>query len=40
MRRTAFHGPAQLQGGETLPYTPATITGRAIAEGKPLHVHE
>jgi signal transduction histidine kinase len=40
MRRTAFHGPAQLQGGETLPYTPSTITGRAIAEGRPLHVQD
>ena len=40
MRRTAFHGATQLQGGETLPYSPATITGRAIAEGKPLHVQD
>jgi signal transduction histidine kinase len=38
MRRTAFNGPAELQGSETLPYSPDTITGRAIAEGKALHV--
>jgi signal transduction histidine kinase len=40
MRRAAFHGPAQLQGGETLPYTPGTITGRAITEGRPLHAQD
>jgi len=38
MRRTAFNGPPELQGTETLPYSPDTITGRAIAEGKALHV--
>jgi signal transduction histidine kinase len=38
MRRTAFNGPQELQGSETLPYSPDTITGRAIAEGKALHV--
>jgi len=38
MRRTAFNGPAELQGSDTLPYSPDTITGRAIAEGKALHV--
>jgi signal transduction histidine kinase len=40
LRRTAFHGPAELQGRETLPYTPGTLTGRAIAEGKPIHVQD
>ena len=40
MRRTAFNGPAPLQGTETLPYTPGTITGRAIAEGKAIHVED
>ena len=38
MRRAVFNGPAELQGTETLPYSPETVTGRAIAEGKPLHV--
>jgi signal transduction histidine kinase len=38
LRRTAFHGPPELLGGETLPYTPETLTGRTIAEGKPIHV--
>ena len=40
LRRTAFHGPAELQGRDTLPYTPGTLTGRAIAEGKPIHVQD
>jgi signal transduction histidine kinase len=38
LRRTAFHGPDALLGGETVPYTPETLTGRTIAEGKPIHV--
>ena len=38
LRRTAFQGPSELLGGETLPFTPESITGRTIAEGKPLHV--
>jgi len=40
MRQTAFNGPAALQGTPTLAYSPDTITGRAIAEGKALHVHD
>ncbi len=38
LRRTAYHGPPELLGGDTLPYTPETLTGRTIAEGKPIHV--
>ena len=40
MRRTAFSGPAALQGTETMAYQPGTITGRAIAEGKAMHVED
>ncbi|MGQ0545515.1 MAG: GAF domain-containing protein, partial [Betaproteobacteria bacterium] len=40
LRRTAFHGPAHLQGNDTLPYTPASVVGRAIADGKALHVDD
>ena len=40
MRRTAFHGPAALQGVDTLPYTAGSLTGRAITEGRALHVHD
>jgi signal transduction histidine kinase len=40
MRRTAFNGPHEFQGSETLPYSPDTVTGRAIAEGKALHVED
>jgi signal transduction histidine kinase len=40
MRRTAFHGPAELMGRETVPYTKGTLAGRAIVEGKPIHVHD
>ena len=38
LRRTAFQGPPELLGGETLPYTPESLTGRTIAEGKAIHV--
>jgi signal transduction histidine kinase len=40
MRRTAFHGPSELMGRETVPYTKGTLAGRAIVEGKPIHVHD
>ena len=40
MRRTAFHGPKELLGRETVPYTKGTLAGRAILEGKPIHVHD
>ena len=40
LRRTAFHGLSELEGPETLPYTPGTLTGRAIAEGKPIHIED
>ncbi|MGH7338589.1 MAG: GAF domain-containing protein, partial [Myxococcota bacterium] len=40
LRRTAFHGPDELQGRETLPYSPGTLTGKAIAEGKPIHIED
>jgi signal transduction histidine kinase len=38
LRRTAFYGPEGLLGGDTLPYSADTLTGRTIAEGKPIHV--
>src|SRR3989442_1643676 len=38
LRRTAFQGPPELLGGETLPYSPESLTGRTIAEGKAIHV--
>jgi signal transduction histidine kinase len=40
MRRVVFHGPQALQGNDTLPYSAGTLTGRAITEGRPLHVHD
>jgi signal transduction histidine kinase len=40
LRRMAFSGPEALIGTETLPYTPETLTGRTIAEGKAIHVHD
>jgi signal transduction histidine kinase len=40
LRRTAFNGPAELEGVETLPYNPGTLTGRTIAEGKPIHIQD
>jgi signal transduction histidine kinase len=40
LRRAAFHGPAELEGRETLPYVADTLTGRTIAEGKPIHVED
>src|SRR5688500_11828491 len=40
MRRTAFNGPAELLGRETVPYTAGTIIGRAVVEGKPIHVQD
>ncbi|HEY5897139.1 MAG TPA: GAF domain-containing protein, partial [Burkholderiales bacterium] len=38
LRRAAFNGPAELQGSETLPFTPGTLTGRTIAQGKAIHI--
>jgi signal transduction histidine kinase/putative component of toxin-antitoxin plasmid stabilization module len=38
LRRTAFQGPPELLGSEALPFTPETLTGRTIAEGKAIHV--
>ncbi len=40
LRRMAFDGPDALAGSETLPCTPAMLTGRTIAEAKPIHVHD
>jgi signal transduction histidine kinase len=40
LRRTAFHGPDALLGSETLPCTEDTLTGRTIAQAKPIHVHD
>ena len=40
LRRTAFHGPTELVGRETLPYMPGSLTGRTIAEGKPIHIED
>ncbi len=40
MRRTAFNGPAALIGRETVPYSAGTIIGRAIIDGKPIHVQD
>src|SRR5687767_8600736 len=40
LRRAAFDGPAELAGRETLPYVPSTLTGRTIAEGKPIHIED
>jgi signal transduction histidine kinase len=40
LRRTAFYGPADLQGQDTLPYMPGTLTGRTIAEGQPIHIED
>ena len=40
MRRAAFHGPAELTANETVAYTAGTLVGRAILEGKAIHVHD
>jgi signal transduction histidine kinase len=40
LRRTAFHGPANLLGNDTLPYKAEMLTGRAVLEGKSIHVHD
>jgi signal transduction histidine kinase len=40
MRRAAFNGPAELQGRETVPYSRGTLIGRAIVEGKTIHVED
>ena len=40
MSREVFHGPQALQGNDKLPYSPNTLTGRAVQEGRPLHVHD
>jgi signal transduction histidine kinase len=40
MRRTAFNGPPELLGREIVPYTGGTLIGRAIVEGKAIHVHD
>jgi len=38
LRRSAFHGPAELAGSESLPLRPGTVTQRTIVEGKPIHI--
>jgi GAF domain-containing protein/HAMP domain-containing protein len=40
MRRTAFNGPGDLLGPETVPYSAGTLIGRAIVEGKAIHVQD
>jgi signal transduction histidine kinase len=40
LRRTAFNGPADLFPPETVAYSSGTLTGRAIVEGKAIHVHD
>ena len=40
MRRTAFNGAAELMGRETVPYSAGTLVGRAVVEGKAIHVHD
>ena len=40
MRRAAFNGPPQLSARETVPYSRGTLIGRAIVEGKSIHVHD
>jgi GAF domain-containing protein len=40
LQRMAFSGSEAVMGAETLPYTPDTLTGRTIAEGKPIHVED
>jgi signal transduction histidine kinase len=40
LRRTVFNGPEELQGRETLPFRPDTLTGRTIAEGKAIHIQD
>jgi signal transduction histidine kinase len=38
LRRTTFHGAEAMLGADTLPLTPASLTGRTIVEAKPIHV--
>ena len=40
MRRAAFHGGRELLGRETVPYSRGTLIGRAIVEGKAIHVED
>jgi signal transduction histidine kinase/signal transduction protein with GAF and PtsI domain len=40
MRRAAFNGAQELIGRETVPYSAGTLVGRAIVEGKAIHVHD
>jgi signal transduction histidine kinase len=40
LRRRAFNGPAELQGNDSLAFSPETLTGRTIAEGKAIHVED
>jgi signal transduction histidine kinase len=40
MRRTAFYGPAALIGRDTVPYSPGTLIGAAIVDGRAIHVHD
>jgi signal transduction histidine kinase/putative methionine-R-sulfoxide reductase with GAF domain len=40
LRRTAFNGPADLLPPETVAYSTGTLTGRAIVEGKAIHVQD
>jgi signal transduction histidine kinase/putative methionine-R-sulfoxide reductase with GAF domain len=40
MRRAAFDGRPELLGRETVPYSGGTLIGRAIVEGKAIHVED
>jgi signal transduction histidine kinase len=40
LRRAAFSGPEELKGSETLAFDAGTLTGRTIAEGKPIHIED
>ena len=40
LRRSAFDGPAELRGNDMLPFDPGTLTGRTIADGKPIHIED
>ena len=38
LRRTAFNGPAELQGNQSLPLNAQTLTGRVIAQGRAMQI--
>ncbi|HYL90716.1 MAG TPA: GAF domain-containing protein [Burkholderiales bacterium] len=38
LHRMAFNGPEELQGADSLPFSSGTLTGRAIEEGKAIHI--